>query len=371
MRDRLTSLVCLAILMALTADVPLWANRIGGGAYSFLKVGVGARALGMGGAFVSLANDATAPYWNPAGLGMQKKRQIAFMGKGGVGDDKFGRSHFFLSAIYPKSSLPLVNLGGTWALSFITMGVDNIPHTADDGFGGLLRLGSFKDNQWTAALSYGQGIFPPPGQEKPMFYVGGTLRYISHSVTGANNFNGQSASSRGLEVGLIGNVNTIFHRKNEPLLRYFHNVKMGIVFRKNFALKWQESGHEDSERADRVVGLSFEPIFREQLSYTVGMDIHRTASQPLWISFGNEISFKRDDIKILSLRFGLNRFYLYGAGQGLNRSELNRSKEGTLGLGVHIGQTDGTHLLLDVSFVGFIWGNLEENSLRTSVALNF
>ena len=31
--------------------------------------GIGARAEGMGGAFVAVADDATAVYWNPAGLG--------------------------------------------------------------------------------------------------------------------------------------------------------------------------------------------------------------------------------------------------------------------------------------------------------------
>ncbi len=34
----------------------------------FLKIGVGARAAGMGGAFVAMADDATSMYWNPAGL---------------------------------------------------------------------------------------------------------------------------------------------------------------------------------------------------------------------------------------------------------------------------------------------------------------
>ncbi len=38
-------------------------------AAAFLEIGVGARAQAMGGAFVSLAQDATAMYWNPAGIG--------------------------------------------------------------------------------------------------------------------------------------------------------------------------------------------------------------------------------------------------------------------------------------------------------------
>jgi hypothetical protein len=35
---------------------------------NFLEVEVGARAMGMGGAFVAVADDATALHWNPAGL---------------------------------------------------------------------------------------------------------------------------------------------------------------------------------------------------------------------------------------------------------------------------------------------------------------
>ena len=34
----------------------------------FLKIGIGARASGMGGAFVAVADDPSAVYWNPAGL---------------------------------------------------------------------------------------------------------------------------------------------------------------------------------------------------------------------------------------------------------------------------------------------------------------
>lgn len=45
----------------------------------FLKLGAGGRAMGMGGAFVGLANDVTAVYWNPAGLAGIGGTQLAFM----------------------------------------------------------------------------------------------------------------------------------------------------------------------------------------------------------------------------------------------------------------------------------------------------
>jgi len=46
----------------------------GGYAGAFQQLGLGARALGMGGAFVGVADDATAGFWNPAGLVQIKTR---------------------------------------------------------------------------------------------------------------------------------------------------------------------------------------------------------------------------------------------------------------------------------------------------------
>lgn len=43
---------------------------------SFLNVGVGGRALGMGGAYTALADDVNALYWNPAGLSTLEKREF-------------------------------------------------------------------------------------------------------------------------------------------------------------------------------------------------------------------------------------------------------------------------------------------------------
>jgi hypothetical protein len=43
---------------------------------AFLKIGVGARATGMGGAFASVFGDGTAIYWNPAGIAGLRRREI-------------------------------------------------------------------------------------------------------------------------------------------------------------------------------------------------------------------------------------------------------------------------------------------------------
>lgn len=45
----------------------------------FMELGVGARALGMGNAFVGLADDPTAFYWNPAGLARLKNKELFLM----------------------------------------------------------------------------------------------------------------------------------------------------------------------------------------------------------------------------------------------------------------------------------------------------
>jgi hypothetical protein len=50
--------------------------KAGTSAFSFLKIGVGARPLGLGGAFVSVAEDANALYWNPAGISQLKDQQL-------------------------------------------------------------------------------------------------------------------------------------------------------------------------------------------------------------------------------------------------------------------------------------------------------
>lgn len=56
----------------------LGSQRAGTAMAQFLKIGVGARASGMGEAFVALANDASALYWNPAGAAQVQQNELIF-----------------------------------------------------------------------------------------------------------------------------------------------------------------------------------------------------------------------------------------------------------------------------------------------------
>jgi len=70
------------ILIFLTISFPMstcFAKGVGTNGANFLKIGVGARPLGMGGAFVAVANDANAIWWNPAGVAGMKRREITLM----------------------------------------------------------------------------------------------------------------------------------------------------------------------------------------------------------------------------------------------------------------------------------------------------
>ncbi len=53
--------------------------NVGTNAAAFLEIGVGARAMGMGGAYVSVANDPTALYYNPAGIVWVDNIQLELM----------------------------------------------------------------------------------------------------------------------------------------------------------------------------------------------------------------------------------------------------------------------------------------------------
>jgi hypothetical protein len=120
----------LVLLLLIPFLVPRPALAVDKYAAEFLKIGVGARALGMGGAFVSLADDASAAYWNPAGLVQLRSREAM-----GMHASQFGGvvAHDVLSFVAPMN----VDTRRPSALgvTLIRLGVDDIQVTKNAKIG--------------------------------------------------------------------------------------------------------------------------------------------------------------------------------------------------------------------------------------------
>jgi len=86
----------------------------------FMALGVGGRALGMGGAFVAVANDVTSGYYNPAGLANLNYPQLALMHS-----EQFGN---LVNYDYGAIAIPFQN-DMSFGLSVMRLGVDGIPDT--------------------------------------------------------------------------------------------------------------------------------------------------------------------------------------------------------------------------------------------------
>lgn len=96
-------------------------------AAEFLRVGAGARAVGMGGAFAAVADDASAAYWNPAGLSFLESREVLYQ-----------HAEMFSSAVNYDFGSVALQLGPksegrrqALAFSLVRLGVDEIPITGD------------------------------------------------------------------------------------------------------------------------------------------------------------------------------------------------------------------------------------------------
>ncbi|MCG8605643.1 PorV/PorQ family protein [bacterium] len=114
----------------------------GGTGLAFLKLGVGARAAAMGGAFTVISDDATATYWNPAGLATLTKSHVAITHTEWIQDI----SNEFLAFAFPS-------LGGGLGFSFYSNNVGGIERRDRPS---AQPIGTFDANDLAFGISYGR-----------------------------------------------------------------------------------------------------------------------------------------------------------------------------------------------------------------------
>jgi hypothetical protein len=164
----LRRLTLLAAVLAIAAS-PAEAQRVAKYGADFLAGGVGARALGMGGAYVAIANDVTAAYWNPAGLHGVFYPEAAYMHA-----ERFdGIVQFDYGAI----AFPLT-VQSTLGVSFFRSGIDDIPNTLAAWENGQPRADNvtfFSAADYAFFVSYAR-------QLRENLTAGATVKVINRSI---------------------------------------------------------------------------------------------------------------------------------------------------------------------------------------------
>jgi len=140
-------LIALAVLVALGGPAgAVNFSKVGTAGAQFLKIGAGARAVGMGEAFTAVVDDATAMYWNPAGLAQAKKQEITFTHNRWLGDI----NHEFIGYCLPMGA------NGTIGMNLIVLNVGEMAVTSVDSSGATGEV--FNCVDWAFAIGYGRTL---------------------------------------------------------------------------------------------------------------------------------------------------------------------------------------------------------------------
>lgn len=152
------NLVIIVPLVLLYSVTTLCGTGIGKYASEFMAIGVGGRALGLGGAYTAIANDVTAGYWNPAGLSKINYPQLSLMHS-----EQFGS---LVNYDYAAVAFPVGSNQGI-GVSVIRLGVDAIPDTRgaliDEDGDGILddnerldksKISYFNTADWAVYFTY-------------------------------------------------------------------------------------------------------------------------------------------------------------------------------------------------------------------------
>jgi hypothetical protein len=290
----------------------------------FLEIPVGAPAIGMGGAFVSLANDATALYWNPAGVANLTMNELVAQHTSWIARTKFD----FAALVLPLNSF------GTLGFSFTALSMDDMPvRTIElpEGTGEYFSAGDI-----AVGISYAKAI-------SDRFSIGFTGKYIQETIWH------ESANAMALDIGTTFRTDLL------------GGLTIGAALL-NFGTTMQMSGRDTREfiRVDPTkqgsngqipsnielnswdlplliqFGVSTSPVNNETYRWTLSVDALHPSDDYESMNVGTEFAYQ----KFLFVRGGYNSLFL-------------STKEGGLSFGVGVSSSplfEGIQVRFDYAY---------------------
>jgi hypothetical protein len=278
----------------------------------FLAIGVGGRALGLGGAYAALANDASAGYWNPAALARIDYPEFMLMH-----DERFGG---MLNYDFGAAAIPY-GKDATLGVSVMRLGVDGIPDTRYAGVDANGNPVSY--DQYTNAVRLDESKITYFNSADWAIYFTYAQRSASGLLYGVNvkvlrrTMAEYSATGVGFDIGLL----------YSPMENLYVAVNAQDIT--TTLVAWSNGTNELISPTLKIGSAYFFNLFGGRFAPTVDIDVRfenrRYASIAHLgpISFDPHMGLEFDYKKTVALRIGYNDVKQFTLGAGLHLRKLD------------------------------------------------
>jgi len=298
-------------------------TKTGTTAAQFLKIGLGAKAISMGGAFTAYANDVTAQYWNPAGLARVNGGEATFGHISWIAD---------IGIEYAAVSYELYGFG-TIGAYVTSLGMDEIPVTTTEKPEGTGE--KYSSGDLAIGLSYSRNL-------TDAFSIGFAVKYIHEYLWH------MSSSSFAFDIG------TLF---TAPFL---NGIRLGANI-SNFGPKMKLDGRDSyviyrtGSAGKNVVNAEYQlNEFDLPLLFRVGLSSDLYKSDDWKITANLDAIHPNDNTEYLNsgLEIGWNDIFFLRAGYK-SIFEKNSEQGLTAGAGINYRLTSGVSVILDYAYLDF------------------
>lgn len=263
-------------------------------ASSYMKIGTGARAISLGGAFVAVADDSSAGYWNPAGMTQLPGFAISIADRLTDMDTDYAN----VALAFPL-----------WKLGFL--GISAIYYRCGDvitydSYG--VNTGILTNSEATLIMSYAYRL--------NQLSVGVNGKYFYQNMEDAYQADGSGGT--GVDIAV--------------LYRVFNKLRVGAIFHSKHQMIDSSSGNISGEMPVNIrAGFCYRADMDKNNHLNLMFDLDQTQYYPLKLHIGTELSI----YDILTLRAGLNNIYTETRDSVTPFSDLIKENlKPTFGLGI-------------------------------------
>ena len=315
-------------------------SKVGTTSAPFLEIGVGSRAIGMGSAFVAVADDATALYWNVAGLSRLTQNEMIFIHSEWLADIKYD----FVGGAFPLSGF------GTIGISIISLSTDEMKvRTVDEpeGTGERFSVGDI-----AMGIAFAKNL-------NDRFSIGFNVKYIQQKIWHMN------ATGFAIDIGTLFTTQFAGMKIGMSISNFGGKMQMfGKDTFVNYDLAPTQEGSNDripaNLKTDKFplpllfrVGLAMDVFKSGSNHLTIAMDAAHPNDNTEYMNFGMEYTINN----WLFIRSGYKNIFMLDSEEGL-----------TLGAGLNYKINRAVLMKIDYSYQDF--GRLI-NAQRLSLALEF